>query len=608
MENTTLSKVLTAGCLILSRTLPSAMFSVSFLSSIGVAQTQMSSQTQTSAQQLPPFQMNILKTQFLQYVSSVSTLDPSKIAAGTQSIDPTLIKDLSQESTTEQEKRILRAWGEDIDAGTLSKKIDRLVLQAKASDTPIAKQLENLTAAQTEYAKATLKASIEAVVKLRGFTEDSRGTVYNEWLVLSEMMTQKIDMKKDYSEAEFLQTEQAEILVDGPESFARRDKFIGDALESINIMTWSVYDDVTGKALVDLLLQKKRDNPKLNIRVLVDGQVAALGGHNAELARLEAKDPLNKNSSNSLENPIKIIRWRSKNHTYMGQHRKMITVDNEHLIAGGINFGDAYSHKNSDPHVPRWRDTDVYLKGAAAIEGNNLFAKIWNEQVHEQEKPSTWIMPEPTFQAPTSASAISKSDRSGFQFKIIDNDPRTHREGSTIMLTVLSAIRAAKKQIDIENAYIILFPALKNEIQRALDRGVKIRILTNSSESVDEPAVSIPILRSVAELADLRSQANGSPAEVYVRKGTTLHSKILMIDALDTYIMSYNLHPRSERLEGEMAIVVRDETFTQNMHAQFTADIHPSLATRINSSSRAELPIKNDPTALPVLRIFFDTL
>lgn len=371
---------------------------------------------------------------------------------------------------------------------------------------------------------------------------------------------------------------------------------------------------MTGKALVDLLLRKKRDNPNLNIRVLVDGQVAALAGHNAELARLEANDPLNKNSSASKQKPIKIIRWKSKEHTYVGQHRKMLIVDNEHLVAGGINFGDVYSHKNPDEKVPRWRDTDVYLKGAAAQEGNKLFAEIWNEQVREQGKSPTWNMPVPATKAlaipqvATHADKSSVSNKYGFTVKIINNDPRTHREGSTIMLTVLKAIREATQQIDIENAYIILFPALKNEIQGALDRGVKVRILTNSSESVDEPAVSIPILRSVGELADLRSATSGAPAEVFIRKGTTLHSKILMIDGLDTYVMSYNLHPRSERIEGEMAIIIRNAAFTQGMHAQFSTDTTPDKATRINSSNRDELPIKNDPTALAVLRIFFDTL
>lgn len=251
MKKNTLSKVLTGECPFLSRTLPLAVSSIFFLSSTGGAQTHevpavstnsnitaLPMATAASSSQLTLFQLNILKGQFLQYASSISTLDPSKIATGTQSIDPTQIKDLSQESTTPEEMKVLEAWGLDIDAGTLDQKIKLLFAKAKASNTPIAKQLENLTEAQTKYAIGTLKASIEAVVKLRGLTHDSRGTMYKEWQDLSELMTKKVEISKDFSEAEFLQTEQAEILINGPESFARRDKFMADATESINIMTW----------------------------------------------------------------------------------------------------------------------------------------------------------------------------------------------------------------------------------------------------------------------------------------------------------------------------------------------------------------------------------
>jgi cardiolipin synthase len=644
MKKITLPKVLTANGQISSPTsntklsdkFGTTLSIVLLLASSGHAQTPLAAPgsvisanqmtSEQKAQQLTPFQLNILKIQFLEYVTTVSTINPQALMSSNQQggsneapkIDPTLIKDLSQESTTPQETRLLNKWAEDIDAGQLETTVRSLLAQAKNSRTPVATQLQSLNHDQTEYAIGTLIKSIEAIVKLRGLTKDSKGTVYSEWQNLSSMMITKIkDPQKDFSESKWLQTEQAEILIDGPASFARRDRFMDNALESINIMTWSIYDDVTGKELVDLLLKKKRDNPRLNIRVLVDGQVAAMPGHGAELARLEAQgNPAGKGLSPAKSTPIKIIRWKSKLHTYVGQHRKMLIVDNEHLIAGGINFGDVYSHKNTNSDIPKWRDTDIYLKGDAAREGNKLFAEIWNEQVVEQGKTADWKMAAPATPKP----AIPVSEKYGFKVKIINNDPRTHREGSTIMLTVLKAIREATRQIDIENAYIILFPGLKNEIQAALNRGVKVRILTNSSESVDEPAVSIPILRSVRDLADLvgRSGASahstsqsgpdhsGAAAEVYIRKGTTLHSKIMMVDSLHTYVMSYNLHPRSERLEGEMAIVVENADFTRGMHEQFTIDTQPDRATRIRSSS--EVLIKNDPTALPVLRIFFDTL
>lgn len=70
-------------------------------------------------------------------------------------------------------------------------------------------------------------------------------------------------------------------------------------------------------------------------------------------------------------------------------------------------------------------------------------------------------------------------------------------------------------------------------------------------------------------------------------------------------IMSYNLHPRSERLEGEMAVVIRDQTFAQSMHALFSKDV-TTLGTEIRSAN--EIKISDSPVSVPTLRLFFDML
>ena len=196
--------------------------------------------------------------------------------------------------------------------------------------------------------------------------------------------------------------------------------------------------------------------------------------------------------------------------------------------------------------------------------------------------------------------AIKSTTEEKVKVSLINHDPEKATQGSTIMLTILKAIRTAKTQIDIENAYIILFPALKNELKKAInERHVKVRVFTNSGESVDEPIVSVPILRSVSEFADMG-------AEVYVKKGATLHSKLIVVDSQLTMIMSYNLHPRSERVEGEMAVVVNDKAFANQVHDIFTQDTTQDKAYRIRSSSDVKMP--NSPASIPTLRLFFDML
>jgi cardiolipin synthase len=520
------------------------------------------------------------------YLSAILGVNPQQVAE-TKQVDPATIQDLSQLETTKEEQDALDSWARMYDEGTLKANIEKLVATLKASPGELGDTLRALPPEKQAYAVNALTNSVEAVIKMRGLTGDTQYNTYREWTKLSEKMLKQVDKSQskqrdilDMANSSWIRTEAVEVLVNGPASFAKRDQLLQNATQSINIMTWSIYDDVTGKQLVDTLLAKKQQNPYLPVRVIIDGQIGQTPGHNSEVSRLEKAG-------------IPVIRLFNNQYSYVGMHRKMMIVDNQHMVAGGMNFGDVYSHKNPDPKIARWRDTDVYVKGAGAVQGNQLFAKIWNDQI-KTERYSYLKGTKMNVENPT-------PDQSNIEISVINNDPTENQEGSTIMLTILKAIREAKSQIDIENAYIILFPGLKQEIQAAAQRGVHVRIFTNSGESVDEPVVSIPILRSVGEFLKM-----GPNVQVYTKKGATLHSKFIAVDSQFSMIMSYNLHPRSERVEGEMAVAVRGGNFAQTMHDVFTQDVTPDKANELRSLQ--DLTIPKSAVVVPTLRVFFDML
>lgn len=530
---------------------------------------------------LRPDQRTYLKRAIEGYLAAIlkKPLDPNS-----KSIPALSIKDLSEQDTVTHEKEILRVLSILANKNKLGTSIDILIGEVKKGAGPVSQQINALPPQKLAYAKAMLQGAVEGVLRLRGLTQDSKENEYLEWSQLSQTMIQKIDADQanpntqpnllSLAETQWINTGKTEILVDGPASFTKREAIMKDATDSINILTWAIYDDKTGKDLVDLLLTKRSQNLNLKIRVIVDGQVAA-ANYGPQVTRLEQKG-------------IQVIRWFSKAKPFVGQHRKMIIVDNKKMVAGGLNFGDVYSHKNAQS--AHWRDTDIYVEGNGATEGNRLFSQIWNQQIAEHK------MTYEKMRLPV----LSKGANENIKIGIINHDAVVSQKGSTIMLTILKSIRGATKQIDIENAYIILFPALKNELAKAIkERGVKVRVFTNSGESVDEPVVSVPILRSVSEFADMG-------AEVYIKKGTTLHSKLMVIDNRYSMVMSYNLHPRSERLEGEMMIVIDNEKIAEEMHDIFTKDTATANAYRIGSSLEVKIP--DSPTTIPTLRIFFDML
>jgi cardiolipin synthase A/B len=347
-------------------------------------------------------------------------------------------------------------------------------------------------------------------------------------------------------------------LIDGPASFAERDRLIDGAKHSIHLMTWAFYDDETGWETAKKLAAKHHEG--LDVQVVVDGQVAERSPHGETLKYLE-------------EQGVKVIRWRDPEHPYHGQHRKLMVVDGDAAVAGGLNPGNFYSHRGP-AEGPKWRDTDVLLEGPAVADCERLFSSVCGQEASPNIPPPS----------------------GGARTAVVNHVPGVETDAH-IMLATMKAIQGASESIDIENAYYIATPGLRQVIMDALARGVRVRIMTNSAESVDEQIVSAPILRSLPELV-------AAGAEVYIKRGDTLHSKFMVVDGMYSSVGSYNLHPRSERYEGEMTLNTLEPQTAGSLTETFEKDIF--RATRVTSPDQIVAP--DNTLTMLVNRYFFDHL
>lgn len=523
-------------------------------------------------------------TRLMEYVVSVSKIGPLQLMKQ-KNIRPDQIFDLSESPTTQAEKEMLLFLAQKVETNTLEPFLQIVVtkaLEIAASKPGLQKRVAGLTEQQKAYGLFILADAIKSTVRFRGLTSDSN-VKHVEWSKYSKMISEVVrsmpgktieEKLVHASEAQITQAKEVRLLVDGIESFPLREKLMAEANQSIDVMSWAIYDDKTGASAVDTLIKKHQDG--IRVRVVVDGQISKRPGYGAEVTRLEAAG-------------VPVVRWRNPDRQYEGQHRKLIVIDGEHIIAGGLNFGDVYSHQNPDSQ--HWRDTDMYFRGgSAALDGQKLFGRVWDSQINAQglkfEKYRS-----------TSIDTTSTKD-SDPRLIVIDSRPSDHINGSPILKTILTAIRNANDSIDIENAYLILFPAIKEELTEAVARGVPVRVLTNSTQSVDEPIMALPIIRSAKALAE-------KGVQLFLKKGSTLHSKILVVDKKISIVKSYNLHPRSEKIEEEMAVVVLDKEFGEHMSQVFDKDI-VNQADSIPSADHIQMPF--DPTSLLGLRIFFDQL
>lgn len=495
--------------------------------------------------------------------------------------------------TKKQEKEIWQTLAALSAAGMLIPAVTMLVDEGiKAGALPA-----NLPAAKKQSLVEQFAGLIEAEIVARGANGKKEGR-FQSWDALSRrhltaVRKTQVPPKGPGNPSAFLDPRfQAEMekltgarmsggnqvtpLIDGPASFAERDRLIDTATTSIQLMSWAIYDDVCGDDTTKRLLAAKARG--VDVKIIVDGQVARQPDKQEMLKKLEAAG-------------IEIVRWADPQRPHDGQHRKVMIVDGKTAIAGGMNVGDVYSHKGP-AGSQKWRDTDVKIEGPAVDDCARLFATVWNEQ-RTKRGLSVSVVAEPP--APARATFAAGSKPQGLTQVV--NDSPGPKGDAHILLAALKAIEGATTRIDIENAYFITTPALQEAILAALKRGVEVRILTNSPQSVDEPIVSAPIQESLPSLI-------AAGAKVYVKQGDTLHSKFLVVDDLFSMVMSYNLHPRSERYEGEMSVNSLDEATAKALAAAFAQDV--AQAKHLALPSDVQVP-KNAFSIL-AKRFFFDQL
>ena len=330
------------------------------------------------------------------------------------------------------------------------------------------------------------------------------------------------------------------------------------------MMVWGWYDDLTGERTRDLLIAKKREG--LDVRVMVDGNIADFIG----IASLKALSDAG----------VEVARFRDPERKYDGMHAKLLVVDGERAITGGMNIGDKYSHLNPGAH--RWRDTDVLFSGPAAGDAVRIFANCWNEQAERQGLSPV--------RETAAASAPEGSVKAALVYQRADREP-------VIYLSLLKAMYGATASINIENAYFVTIPSLKTALADALARGVKVTILSNSAQSNNEPILTGIMMESLAEMAE-------AGAEVYVKEGETLHSKFMTVDGLFATVGSYNFHPKSIRHEREITLHAVDGGFAAEMESAF----HRDLGSARRIANPEELGDYKSPLNFIVRRYMFSQL
>ena len=129
----------------------------------------------------------------------------------------------------------------------------------------------------------------------------------------------------------------------------------------------------------------------------------------------------------------------------------------------------------------------------------------------------------------------------------------------------LLLIASARRTIDIATPYFVSDESSQWALLDARQRGVRIRILTES-DITDAPPVKYASRRAYEDLLE-------AGIELYEYQPTMMHAKTMMVDGVWSMFGSANFDNRSLELNDELNVAVHDADLSQRFGRVFQDDL-----------------------------------
>jgi putative cardiolipin synthase len=432
------------------------------------------------------------------------------------------------------------------------------------------------------------------------------------------------------------------VLEDGGGSLVTRAWLTEYAEKTIDIQYFIFSTDNVGLIACDYLVRAADRGVK--IRILVDDimveaemeDVLTLDSHpNINIKIYNPGVNLGKNIIGKIK---KIATdYRSANQR---MHNKTFTVDGKIVITGGRNMADEYFDYD---HEYNFRDRDVLLFGKIANDVNKSFESFWNSSL---SVPITGI----TAEVAKNANDIHKFDKlhqyacnpENFWPQIrtkIENFHKTIQNikeskeliwvdnvsfvsdipgkndgksglggGGNTTTALINLVKNAKNSIDIQSPYLITSELSQNLFREAVQRGVKIRILTNSLASTDNVEAFSSyqsdrktLLKTGIKIYEFRPDAaerikimTGALQKTLNYKPVFgLHAKSMVVDGKITVIGTFNLDPRSANLNTECIAIIPSEKIASGVLIGMEKEFKPENSWETTLESNPDSKVGN---------------
>ena len=408
-------------------------------------------------------------------------------------------------------------------------------------------------------------------------------------------------------------------------AFTSRMTLIKAAQKTLDLQYYAIHADPTTERMFEAL--KEAADRGVRVRILLDDFNTA--GKNAQVLKLGFE----KNIEMRLFNPLPSNRasavWRIVSslsdaaRLQRRMHNKIFVADNAIAITGGRNLGDTYFGQSEGVNFV---DIDVLTAGRITRDLSSSFDKYWNnplaypvqslmtEKEIDAIKPKTESSADGLINAAVAATGTGQNtstlpalpDATNLALltwtwaasamlvdepsKIAADADSVEEAQDTAVDGLLGLMSQAKSDLLIVSPYFVPGPLMMQQFAEIRQRGIRIRVLTNSLASNDAVAAHAgyaryreALLGLGIELYEMRSEQRGTIASFGSGTGSagrsggesraSLHAKAVVIDNRLVVVGSMNLDLRSKLQNSEVAVVVRNS----KLATEATALIEPSL-------------------------------
>jgi len=294
-------------------------------------------------------------------------------------------------------------------------------------------------------------------------------------------------------------------------------------------------------------------------------------------------------------------------------HEKMWLIDAETdhgvAIVGGLNIANEYFRVDPGDADSFWRDQDVIVKGevigdmvtafdrnfdyfiaikkSRGIFNTNLYWDKTRAVLDVTGKVKFTFRTDPRLDKKVRQMASKRLllDYQASAVRFFQNRPR-YKE-TYIGQAYLKLITRAQNEILIANAYFVPSEAFIDAVKNAARRCVGITIITNSTQTNDLPEITMTGRESYQEMLSVNSETvvnncnkkqaagieiwewQGKHRDSQERTEGTMHSKYAVFDNIISLVGSYNLDPRSEKLNSESALVFENARLAKTLARLF---------------------------------------